>query len=303
MYEKDRPFAIVSGAVGNSFADVHAFCEEQEIPCLLPLSDPPAYPDKSFYSLYFSDGAALQARVIAKHIQASTPSAGGAVLLVHDGSPAANVILKTLQPLLLQQPARTVRIVKISSRHAPDSRKWQKTLGADRRASQMIALLPATAMQALPQALDMVDAAPGVIYTAESLTNWADAPSNVLDQLSSKVRHVYPYALPSSGGAQFPREYLWFRQHDLESIDPVLSAKVLFACRVLGVGLADIQNNFSGEYLIESLEHALDGTQLTSLLPRTSLGPGQRVLSRGAYLVRLSASPGSPYTDSVWIQP
>ena len=63
--------------------------------------------------------------------------------------------------------------------------------------------------------------------------------------------------------------------------------------RVLGMSLADIQSNFSREYLLEMLEHALDGTQLTSVYPRTTMGPDQRYLTHGAYVVRLSGISGN----------
>ena len=63
-------------------------------------------------------------------------------------------------------------------------------------------------------------------------------------------------------------------------------------------------DNYSREYLIETLEHMLDGTSMTTIFPVTTLGTGQRYLAKGAYLTRL-APRGDPtrYVSSGWIQP
>ncbi|MCP5092573.1 MAG: c-type cytochrome, partial [Gammaproteobacteria bacterium] len=58
-----RPFAIVSGTAGPDWSQVHDFCEANEVPCLLPLSRSPKSNDADFYSLYYSTGALLEARV------------------------------------------------------------------------------------------------------------------------------------------------------------------------------------------------------------------------------------------------
>ena len=52
-------------------------------------------------------------------------------------------------------------------------------------------------------------------------------------------------------------------------------------------------DNYSREYLIETLEHMLDGSKMTTLFPVTTLGTGQRFLAKGAYVLRL-APKGDP---------
>ena len=106
-----------------------------------------------------------------------------------------------------------------------------------------------------------------------------------------------------AGLSQFPREDIWLKLQGLSELNSVAAGKVLFAGRTLGLGLADIKNTFSREYFVESLEHALDGTRLSSLFPRTSLGPDQRFLTRGAYVVDLSGDVDEIFSNPAWIQP
>jgi hypothetical protein len=43
---------------------------------------------------------------------------------------------------------------------------------------------------------------------------------------------------------------------------------------------------------------------MTSLVPRTTFGPDQRFISRGAYITRLGDTSAAPrLIDAVWVQP
>jgi hypothetical protein len=166
----------------------------------------------------------------------------------------------------------------------------------------LVAWLPEDAVADLFDASLDKDLLPASIYTSNAFTSWSDEGRHTTIP-SDRVMHVYPYSLPTSGLAQFPREHLWLKQRGLSDLDPVAAAKVLYACRVLGLGLARIQSNFSRDYLLEVLEHALDGTEISSLFPRTSLGPNQRLLSRGAYIVDPTQLRDGDVSHSPWIQP
>jgi mono/diheme cytochrome c family protein len=303
LYQRDQPFAIVSGTAGNDWPTVHAFCEQAELPCILPLSQPPEDPDSYFYSLYFSAGPALDSAVIASHIKASRRATGKKIVVVHADSELSQAVLRSLQEDLDGKHGYVIDPLVSKKKSGPSQRQWRALLGKDDADAVVIGLLPATSLHNLSELITDNEDLLSHLYTSELFTDWAHGEDGLSHALLDVVHHVYPYTLPGATGAQFPREYLWFKQNEMLDLDAVLAAKVLYACRVLGVGLADIESNFSGEYFIESLEHALDGTQLTSLFPRTSIGPAQRVLTRGAYVVGVSATPGNTYVNPVWIQP
>jgi len=61
--------AVISGLGGRTWQPIHAFCEKEALPCLFPnVEAPPAGADHDFYSLYFSQGVLLEARLIARGI-------------------------------------------------------------------------------------------------------------------------------------------------------------------------------------------------------------------------------------------
>ena len=76
---RERPvFAVLSGVGGAEWAPVHRFCEANRVPCILPVVDVAPEDERAFYSLYFSAGVALEARILSAALtQESVGSRGG----------------------------------------------------------------------------------------------------------------------------------------------------------------------------------------------------------------------------------
>jgi hypothetical protein len=139
-----------------------------------------------------------------------------------------------------------------------------------------------------------------LIYTAESFTDWRQVQTSRGD--IDSVRHVYPYRLADAAEDPFPRESAWLRSQGLLDLDGRAAGRALFACHAFGEALSAMENNFSREYLLETLEHMLDDSGMTSLFPRTGLGPGQRVLTRGAYVAPPSAVLAASARGTTWVE-
>jgi len=296
-----KPFAIVSGTAGSGLQLLQQFCENNEIPCVLPLGNMPPTDGPGFYSLYFSSGVELEAAVTARHIATSMLATNSRILVVGDKTVTGQAALDTLQSQLAARDYKNIRTVAVRPNKPLTKRKWHSLLKAG-NIDVLISWIPVSMMSNLVTEQSDPSIVPDRIYTTQSFSDWsANAVPHKL--LRSRIHHIYPYSLPQAGLTQFPREDIWLKLQGLTKLDSVAAAKVLFACRALGMGLADIQSNFSREYFLEALEHALDDTQLTSLFPRTTLGPDQRFLSNGAYVVQLSDTPENVFTDALWIQP
>ena len=97
---------------------------------------------------------------------------------------------------------------------------------------------------------------------------------------------------------------MWLKSQGLSGLDARAAAGALFACHATGEALAGLADNYRREYLIETLEHMLDGTSMTTLHPVTTLGTSQRYLVKGAYVVRLAPGDGAArFLQAGWIQP
>lgn len=301
-YYAEKPvFAIASGSTGTDWKVVHDFCEVTELACVLPLSTPPPHPDQDFYSLYFSTGPVLAAHVTAQHIIRTGNSQKRKVLIVYEDDEDTVLAVSELERRLTGDSNVSVTAIALPTSKVVSWRQWRSMLKSESPAV-VVAWVFDDSLRSLASSKIASELLPPHIYTMHSTTDWLHSSLSA-HSIVRRVRHVYPYSLPKTHSSQFPRERFWLLQNGFAELDEVAAAKVLYACRVLGMGLADIQTSFSREYFLESLEHALDGTELTSLFPRTSLGPNQRLLSRGAFVVELSPEVSPIFTNAEWVQP
>ena len=298
-YAARAPFALLSGITDHDWRVVHGFCERVQMPCILPVTETPG-DSSAFYSLYFSSGAALEASVTARHIQRTPDEPAARVMLLYTDNERASTARMALRAALDEQGMQMPVEHAFPSGTAPTYRQWQDLLGRE-RPDVLIAWLEPSQLHALASAAISAELMPRRIYTAESISPWRSVAS--LAAIRSRVWHVYPYRVPVAGRSQFPREQAWLKAQGLEALERETASRALFACHALGEGLMSIDNNFSREYLLEQLEHMLDGTAMTTLYPATHLGAGQRVLSRGAYVTRLGGPTGAAALDPEWLVP
>ena len=73
-----QPYALLSGAGGSQWGAVRDFCERQSLPCLFPSVDFAPDDGEDHYSVYFSRGVVLEARLLARHLLAH-PTGGRVV--------------------------------------------------------------------------------------------------------------------------------------------------------------------------------------------------------------------------------
>ncbi len=304
-YAARPPFALLSGAVGAQWPVVHRFCEQRELPCVLPLATPPAGRVSDYYTLYLAGGVEQQARIAASHLRAASDETLSSVLLAYldddaGRAAAANFRDSWLRGRSAATPARLIEL-PLPAQSPPGYHDWLEYLGRERR-EVLVALLPAPWLSTLTAIAGSPQLLPRRLYTFEAYADWQSVAA--LGPLRSRVFHVYPYQLGNGTAPQFQREAVWLRGQHLEALSARPAAAALLACHVLGEGLAAIESNFSRDYFLETFEHMLDGTNMTSLVPRTTLGPGQRLLSRGGFVARLPLTAAAPEPAAAeWVDP
>ena len=276
-YERAPVFAVVGG-LASPWDGVHAFCEDRAIPCILPLARAPAS-GSGHYSIYFDAGLALEARALARHLEARAPAI---VAQVHardgEGAEAARALREAL-------PAAVVHDIVLD----------------DGDAVARLAALPRTAPVVvwaragdlgLEPVLSALAGRPAPRYASATLLGAADLPAGWF--------LVSPYDLPGDREPRMVRPRAWLAAHGLGGPDAV-RCNALFAAMLVGEALGHLGRFVMRERLIERAEHMASRTANVSWYPRPALGSGQRHASKGAYVVELTDAGAHPIGG--WIVP
>ncbi len=299
-YAAATPFAVISGAVGDEWATVHEFCEQRGLPCVMPVTALPGSTHGNHYNVYYSAGVLTEAAVTARELLAGPRGPRQRVLLLYPDNARGTAARAALESAWNAGGGGGLVVRAIAPAAAPGSQDWLALLrqvGPD----SVVAWLDAAQLREFAAAASGLERGPERVLTAESFTDWNGL--TLPAPMAARMQHVYPYRLPAPGRAQFPREETWLKGQGLDGLARIPAAKALFACHAAGEAMASMTDSYSREYLIETLEHMLDGTNMTTLYPLTTLGTGQRYLAKGAYVARPGAGDiAGLYTDSHWVQ-
>jgi bacillopeptidase F len=288
-HERAQPaFALVSGIAAGPWRPIHRFCEERALPCVLPNTELPETTPPGFYTLYFSEGVALEAKVLARHL-AAEGLAGGRIVQVHRARGPGAVAAGALRAALPE-----ARLEEHALRGAPAPDDWRRL--AATRADVAVLWLPG---EDLAGAEPLAAARAPALYLSATLAG--GCPAALPRALWPRSRCIHPLALPDGAARARPVE-AWLRARGVEVPVDALVLDTHFAVRALGEALEHLGQHFSREYLIERLEHRLAGNVTPSAHPRLALGAGQRFASKGAWIVRPSES-GSLEPVTPWIVP
>ena len=277
-YEKRPVFALLSGAGGVEWGPVHDFCERREIPCLLPNLDvPPAGAGAGYYSVYYTRGVTLEAEAIAAEI-ADAPK-GTRVVQFHPpegpgraGADALRKILSTrggfeivdvvvgedLKPAApASSPARQVAVLWLPVETATSAfsgrargEKWSR------------------------------------VFVSSTLLRGEPPPAALL-RPGVPTDLVHPFSPPLEIARRWPRVSTWLKTRGVPPGDRRTQDLTLAACQVAGDALMHVNDEFERDYFLELVDHVGGNAAVSAFQARLSSSTGQRVLSRGCYLVRV----------------
>jgi hypothetical protein len=68
FYQTEPVFALVAGISNSSWKPIHQFCEDHQVPCILPITDLPPIFTADSYTLYFSKGYYQEGEAVARYL-------------------------------------------------------------------------------------------------------------------------------------------------------------------------------------------------------------------------------------------
>jgi hypothetical protein len=287
-------FAIISGLGGKNWEPVHRFCEQAEVPCLLPNVDLPVVNEKDFYPVYFSKGILLEAQLIAQQIREIQPKPRLVTQIFRRGdigAYAAAAIRTATLPYGL--PLQNIALNETGSLQTLN--QILKNDGADTVA---VLWLRPEDLAALP------DKPPGISTILISGLMGGLENSPLPPAWRETARMSYPFDLPDQRKIRMNFPSIWFKVHHIPIVDERVQSDTYLACGILAETLGEMLDSFVRDYLVERVEIMLSHRVITGYYPRLSLAQGQRFASKGAYMVRFAESGGSKLVaDGGWTVP
>lgn len=294
-YYRAQPVYAVLGGVGRgSWQPIQAHCERLALACLFPNIDHVEAAEQYFFSMHFTRGVSQEAEILARTLlerHSAEPRRLVQVYRAHDsGKHAADALRRALSGA----PGFQIEEYVLSDNDSADAGFWSGL----RSGQQDICVLW---LRSDDLAQFAADSLPGAsFYVSDTLL---DDPGQALPEpLRTRTAVLRLRELPVPWHDRRARIESWLKSHGQSLSDERIQNNTYHMLSLVSRVITHNRDNFSREYLIESIEHLAQTSAWPSSYPRFSLAPGQRLASPGGYRLQLNAD-GSLPAQSEWIVP
>lgn len=283
-YRAGPVFAVVGGRVDGPWDGPGGFCEEQQLPCLFPDTELPTWPVRPFtHTAYFSAGLMLDARMLAVYAATHAKAGDEIVQLAADdvwGRAPAAEFTRVLQ----QQagPAVTLRTIAFTTPEQLTDALHHR-LGAARA----IVLWPGSDAAAAVAAL--ASTPPGATRILLPHRVIPVAAGAIHGALRERMRFADADELEPSRHARSFETWAWMRTRHLGQDHPRQRLKAYYVMTLLDAALAEINQDFYRDHLIERIEDESQKDINPGLYSRMALSPGERIEVKSGQVVALDA--------------
>lgn len=311
-HDRARPvFALLSGiaAGGAEWRPVHEFCERRGIPSLFPDTDLPVVSPAGAWTLYLSEGLALEGRSLARYLAERPVATAGEPRSVAANGPSGAPE---------GGPPRIVQVFRDGAAGATAAASLREAMGADAAAGRLtevvlgahearasapgfltarLAGTPPAALVLWLDGADVAELAPALtgggrgdvpeLYLSYSLLGEELPP--LPDALRARTRLSYRFALPGRVAPGAYRARAWLLSHGVAGTRERIRLDTFFTFAMAADALERLSGNFSRAYFVETIERETERTANPGVYPGLGLGAGQRFAAKGCYLVKLAA--------------
>lgn len=244
-YLRNPVFALLSGLSEGNWGPVDQFCSRQHVPCWFP-SVALANVTEPGYGLYFNQGVALEARVLAKHLESAAGKGTKRVLQVFEKDSAGEQAAKVFRSEL----KATGIAVQERALGSTDQAALRTALNDVRSGDAVLLWLGSSQTRAL-QALKLPPGAQA--FVSSSLLN-AVARATLPTELGNKLQLVYPYELPQQRNANLAYLHSWLKLRGIDLVDEEMQSELFFSLNLMTDTLQDMLDNVYRDYLVERTE-------------------------------------------------
>lgn len=285
FYKREPVFALIGGIAASPWHPVHGFCEENRIPCILPITDLPVVSQGDWYTLYFSKGYHQEGEAAANYLAhvLDLPQ-DKEVVQVFRNKDEGKALAEGFAGAWKRQGRTGPRDRMLSPGERADRPFWKELAAQHRNAVFLLWLGPGdlSGVEALADTADR----PSIVFASSTMlgSGYAALPDAVRDF----ALLTYPNRLPEeSAGALFSVEQ-WLGAKKIPVTGIATSSKVFLLTRALSRVMIAMKGHFYRDYFLDLFDMLEDQTTVVAAYPVLSFGPGQRYAAKGCYVVKLT---------------
>ncbi len=269
-------FAIAGGVISGSWKPIGEFCEKNRIPCVLAGTNLPDLSSDQRYSFHFSKSLALEAELLTAHLRKRAVSSDTQIVQYfvegEDGESAARIATEVL---------KNAGFESVDSR--PISIPGSQSILASTGTEDSIHVAWLT-RGTLIRFAEGTEEASLDLYVSGTLLNSATEP---VPTTIGEAWMLHPFELADKIRRTTIRGRAWIAKKGITREPTQTHLDTYLTALVLHDGIKHMRTNFSREYFMERIEHAMDSAAYRSVYPRLSSGPGQRFASKTGNVVRI----------------
>jgi hypothetical protein len=315
-FRRGPVFAVISGLGRTTWGPVDRFCERRAIPCVLPNVDLPGSASGSYFSIYFSQGVLLEARLIADRLtKAPADTRARRIVQVYREGDIGEAAASRLREIL----GSTVPIRDSSLGAQAGAREIERALGNVNSGDALVLWLrpeDLAQLPAPPRSIAPLPAGegPGVrgerkptvegslVFVSGLMGGLEAAP--LPGAWRERALMAYPVALPDERASFLNYPLGWFHRNRIPVVDERVQVDTYVACSELADAVASMLDEFVPDYLIERVESTMETRLINGFYRHLGLESDDHFASKGGYLVRFEGPKGTKvHADGSWVVP
>ncbi|MDT8449831.1 MAG: hypothetical protein RQ847_06615, partial [Wenzhouxiangellaceae bacterium] len=263
-YARQPVFAMISGQVVGRWDEIARYADAAGLPTIFPITELPGeIGPLGGYTVYFNAGRLLEAELLCERVIASAPAR---VLQLVDRTVEARASAAHFE----QTAARKQAEIGLSTRSIDDWQVPPEGGGESVRADVLVVWTDDPDAELLRQWQDATGATEVLMPAAaiESLAGTAEASEAPGNWLFS-----YPFALQQIYYPERFRARAWMNTRGLDFAESDVQLRAYYAMLMFRDSFVHLLDHYNREFLLEVLEHQIQGSPNPGLYPEMELAP------------------------------
>lgn len=297
LYKENPVFAVLGGISNSEWSPIHRFCEDNQIPCILPITDLPVVSDSDWYTLYFSKGLFQEGETAARFLsQEQSPTAAHTIVQVVGASQRGSELARGFAETWVKLGHPLPEAVKLR----PDETVTAGYLNElHKKYPTAIFLLWTDKLQ--PKALEEAGDSAGFHEFFLSAGMLGEKCLELPGKLRPVTYITYPYRLPQDEKVYKNLAELWLKSRRVAVDNQRIATRTFSLINLVVESLMHMKRDFYRDYFLDVIGMLRDVSTSPDYV-RLSFGPGQHYASKGCYVVQLSQnSPPGITAKSDWV--